>query len=56
MQLAKADDQRWDLCMALGLTRHRAGGVAGAPGIPQAGAAFASAKSIAAGYAEVVDE
>ena len=55
MQLATAGDQRRDRCVALGLTRQRAGGVAGAPGIPQAGAAFSPAKGIAAGYAEVVD-
>ena len=55
MQLAKADDQRRDRCMALGLTRRRAGGVADPPGTPQAGAAFSPAKGIATGYAEVVD-
>ena len=54
MQLAKAGDRR-RTGVALGLTRRRAGGVAGAPGIPQAGAAFSPAKGIATGYAEVVD-
>jgi hypothetical protein len=44
-----------DQGVALGLTRQRAGGVADAPGIPQAGAAFSPAKGIAVGYAEVVD-
>ena len=55
MQLAKADDQRRDRWLALGLTRQRAGGVADPPGIPQAGAAYSPAKGIATGYAEVVD-
>jgi len=32
-----------------------AGGVAGAPGIPQAAAAFSPAKGITTGYAEAVD-
>jgi hypothetical protein len=54
MQLAKAGDRR-RTCMALGLTRRRAGGVAGVPGIPQARAAFSPANGIATGYAEVVD-
>jgi hypothetical protein len=54
-QVAKAGDQRRDLCMALGLTRQRAGGVAGAPGIPQVGAAVSPAKGITTGYADVVD-
>jgi hypothetical protein len=39
--------------MALGLTRRRAVGVAGAPGIPQAGAAFSPAQGIATRYADV---
>jgi hypothetical protein len=54
MQLAQAGDRR-RTGVALGLTRRRAGGVAGAPGIPQARAAFSPAKGIATGYAEVVD-
>jgi hypothetical protein len=54
MQLAKAGDRR-GTGMALGLTRRRAGGVAGAPGIPQAGAAFSPAQGIATRYADVVD-
>ena len=53
MQLAKAGDRRGPV--ALGLTHPRAGGVAGAPGIPQAGAAFSPAQGIATRYAEVVD-
>jgi hypothetical protein len=39
----------------LGLTRQRAGGVAGAPGIQEPGAAFSPAKGITTGYAEIVD-
>jgi hypothetical protein len=54
MQPAKAGD-RSRTGVALGLTRRRAGGVAGAPGIPQARAAFSPAKGIATRYAEVVD-
>ena len=54
MQLAKAGDRR-GTGAALGLTRRRATGVAGAPGIPQAGAAFSPAQDIATRYAEVVD-
>ena len=55
MKLAKADDQRRDRWLAMGLTPRRAGGVAGPPGTPQAGAASSPAKGIATGYAEVVD-
>jgi hypothetical protein len=40
---------RWDSLAGV------AGGVAGAPGIQEPGAAFSPAKGIAAGYAEVVD-
>jgi len=54
MQLAKAGDRR-GTGAALGLTRRRATGVAGAPGIPQAGAAFSPAQDIATRYAEVID-
>ena len=54
MQLAKAGDRR-GTGVALGLTRRRAVGVADAPGIPQAGAAFSPAQGIATRYAEVVD-
>ena len=54
MQLAKAGDRR-GTGVALGLTRRRAVGVADAPGIPQAGAAFSPAQDIATRYAEVVD-
>ncbi len=53
-QLAKAGDRR-GTGAALGLTRRRATGVAGAPGIPQARAAFSPAQGVAVGYAEVVD-
>jgi hypothetical protein len=55
MQLATAGDQWRDRCMALELSRQRAGHIAGAPGIPQAGAAFSPAKGIATRYAQVVD-
>ena len=55
MKLAKADDQRRDRWLAMGLTPRRAGGVADPPGTPQAGAASSPAKGIATGYAEVVD-
>jgi hypothetical protein len=55
MQLAKAGDPEVAQRMALGLTCRRAAGVAGAPGIPQARAAFSPAQGIATGYAEVVD-
>ncbi len=55
MQLAKAGDPQVARRMALGLTRRRAAGVAGVPGIPQAGAAFSPAQGIATRYAEVVD-
>jgi hypothetical protein len=55
MPLATAGDQKRDRCVAPGLTRQRAGGVAGAPGMPQAGAVFSAAKGTAVGYAEVVD-
>ena len=54
MQLAKAGVRR-GTGVALGLSRRRAAGVAGAPGIPQAGAAFSPARGIATRYAEVVD-
>jgi len=54
MQLAKAGDRR-GTGVALGLTRRRAAGDAGVPGIPQAGAAFSPAQGIATRYAEVVD-
>jgi hypothetical protein len=46
MQLAKAGNRR-GTGVALGLTRRRAVGVAGAPGIPQAGTAFSPAQGIA---------
>lgn len=54
MQQAKAGDRRgpvwrWDSLAGV------AGGVAGAPGIQEPGAAFSPAKGIAVGYAEVVD-
>ena len=52
MQLAKAGDRR-GTGVTLGLTRRRAAGVAGAPGIPQAGAAFSPAQGIATRYAAV---
>jgi hypothetical protein len=54
MQLAKAGDRR-GIGAAPGLTRPRAAGVAGAPGNPQAGAAFSPTQGIATRYAEVVD-
>ena len=54
MQLAKAGDRR-GTGVALGLTRRRAAGVAGAPGIQEPGAAFSPAKGVAVGCAEVVD-
>ena len=40
---------RWDSLAGV------AGGVAGAPGIQEPGAAFSPAKGVAVGYAEVVD-
>ena len=52
MQLAKAGDPEVAQPMALGLIRQRA---VGAPGIPQARAAFSPAQGIAVGYADVVD-
>jgi hypothetical protein len=55
MPPARVGDQTRDRCVALGLTRQCAGGVAGAPGIPRAGVVFSAAEGIAAGYTEVVD-
>lgn len=55
MQLAKAGDPEVAQRMALGLIRQRAVGVVGAPGIPQARAAFSPAQGFAVGYADVVD-
>jgi len=55
VQLAKVDDQTWlDVWRWDSLASAQAA-VAGAPAIPQAGAAFSLTKSITVEYAEVVD-
>jgi hypothetical protein len=55
VQLAKVDDQRWiDVWRWDSLASAQAA-VAGAPAIPQAGAAFSLTKSVTVEFAEVVD-
>jgi hypothetical protein len=55
VQLAKVDDQTWiDVWRWDSLASAQAA-VAGAPTIPQAGAAFSLTKGITVEYAEVVD-
>ena len=53
-QLAKAGDQRRDRCVALGLTRRRAGGVACARH-PAGRSRILARQRHRAGYAEVID-